>query len=451
MQSSFKYLVVLFILILLSQPIFAQDSAEVTVVWNQDILVVINTNGVAVNVSDLDFVSANGEIMAGDWAMDTYGDLNFSYSLANFEPGSCLVAYPGDAEEQPDLPETVECTTIVGTFTMTNFDDIVWSAEQGGFSADVAGATVTSCDITGSSCTASVATTASNSVDATESEEDDSEADILVAWNTDIFTIINTSDEEVNLSALTFRSSLGTISPENWVMGITDVNNLPYELIDVEPGSCLVAYLSADEEPEFPEDVECAQTEGMFTMANINDMVWDASHGGFSAEIGGTAISDCDINNTTCILTVPTTSDDDEMESMEMTPSVRAVWNTDIMVVVNTSGEEADLSGLSFTSSLGTIAPENWVMGTNSADNNLSYSLSDVAPGACLVAYLSADEQPELPENVTCTETEGMFTMTNINDMVWDASHGGFSATMGGATVADCDINASSCEIELGS
>jgi len=451
-RTSFKHLFIIFVLILMSQTVLAQGTAEIQILWDQEILVVLNTSDEDVNVSNLDLVSANGAIMASDWVMNTYGDNNLPYSLAELQPGACLLAYPSTLEEQPDLPEEVECTVTTGMFTMTNLDDIVWDATQGGFSAQVAGATTADCDITGDSCAVSVGTTASNPVDATATEEDDTEADILVAWNTDIFVIVNPSDEEVNLSNLSFSSADGAILPENWVMNTTETNNIPYALEDVEPGSCLIAYLSADEQPELPEDIECARTEGVFTMTNANDLVWDAAQGGFDAIDDETVIATCDINNTTCVLTVATTSaSEDDMTDMgdDGTQSVRAVWNTDILVIVNTSADEADLSGLSLTSSAGQILPENWVMNPSN-DSNVPYALTDVAPGSCLIAYLSADEQPELPENVTCTETEGAFTMTNANDIVWDASQGGFSAVIGGATVAECDIAGNSCDIPLG-
>jgi hypothetical protein len=450
-RSSFKYLFLLLVLILISQTAFAQDTAEVQIVWNQDILVVINTSDENVNVSSLNLVSANGAIMAGDWVMDTYSDSNLSYSLAEFAPGSCLIAYPSGGGEQPELPETVECTQTVGMFTMTNYDDIVWDIAQGGFSAQVNGANTADCDINGTGCGVSVATTTSNSVDATDSEADDSQADILATWNKDIFVIINTSEVEVNISDLSFSSSQGGILPENWVMDTYSDNNLSYSLADVAPGSCLIAYLSADEQPDLPENVTCTQTEAVFTMLNINDMVWDVTHGGFSAETGGATLATCDINKTTCNLTVATTSADGDSasdSSADGMQAIVAIWNTEIMVVLNTSSEAVDLSVLNLSSSQGEILPENWVMNTYGG-SNLSYLLADVAPGSCLIAYLNADEQPALPDNVTCTRTEGVAAMENISDIVWDVTHGGFSVAVGDAT-ATCDISRTSCDIVLG-
>jgi len=449
-RLTFKLLFVSLMLMLVYQPILGQDADNISINWNQDILIVLNTSGESVNASNMDFVSGNGAVMATDWVMNTYGDSNLSYSLAELQPGACLLAYLS-ADEQPALPENVECTLTVGIFTMTNFDDIVWDVAQGGFSVVVDGASVADCEITGNSCGASIATTASNANDATEVAEDDSQADLLVAWNTDVFVIVNTSDDEVTVADLSFTSSQGAILPENWVMNPGE-NNILYSLDDLASGSCLIAYLSADEQPALPENVICTQTEGVFTMTNINDMVWDVSHGGFSAAVGGATIVTCDINATTCVVSVATTSaSSDDMVAMDddEAQSIRAIWNTDIFVVVNTSEVAVDVANLSFASSQGQILPENWSLNTFGA-NNLLYSLEDFAPGSCLIAYLSADEQPTLPDNVTCTRTEGVFTMTNISDVVWDVSQGGFSALMSGVVTTECDINRTRCDIGLG-
>ena len=57
-QSSIKYLLLL-VLILISQTVLAQETAEVRLVWNQEILVVINTSGEDVNVSNLELVNVD--------------------------------------------------------------------------------------------------------------------------------------------------------------------------------------------------------------------------------------------------------------------------------------------------------------------------------------------------------------------------------------------------------
>ena len=82
--------------------------------------------------------------------MNTFGDSNVPYSLAEFEPGSCLLAHLSGTD--PDLPENVDCSRVAGQFTLTNAQDIVWDVTQGGFNASVAGEAVAQCDITGNRC-----------------------------------------------------------------------------------------------------------------------------------------------------------------------------------------------------------------------------------------------------------------------------------------------------------
>ena len=131
-MRSLKFLSVLIGLLLISQVAFAQaDIAGIRAVWNQEIFVLINTSSEDVNVSNLGFASANGEILPENWVMDTVGDNNIPYSLAEFEPGSCLLAFLSGTA--PDLPATVSCTRVVGEFTVTNFGDIVWDVTQRGF------------------------------------------------------------------------------------------------------------------------------------------------------------------------------------------------------------------------------------------------------------------------------------------------------------------------------
>ena len=70
------------------------ETADIRAIWDRDILVLINTSTEDVNLSNLSFTSANGEILPENWVLDTFGENNLSYSLAQFEPGSCLLTYP---------------------------------------------------------------------------------------------------------------------------------------------------------------------------------------------------------------------------------------------------------------------------------------------------------------------------------------------------------------------
>ena len=128
-MRSLKTLIVFAAFFVISQAALAQsDTAEIRAIWNQEVFVLINTSSKDVNVSTLSFSSANGEILPENWVMDTYGDNNLPYSLAEFTPGSCLLAYLSGTS--PDLPENVECSRVAGEFTLTNAGDIVWDVTR---------------------------------------------------------------------------------------------------------------------------------------------------------------------------------------------------------------------------------------------------------------------------------------------------------------------------------
>ena len=195
------------------------------------------------------------------------------------------------------MPETVDCTNIVGEFTLTDAADIVWDAAQGGFSANVAGAAIAECDIAGSACDITVATTTANPIDALTGENVG--IDVRAIWDQDILVLINTSTEDIDLTGLSFASANGEILPENWVMNTFGENNLSYSLAAFEPGSCLLAYLSGTS-PAVPETVDCSRVAGEFTLTNAADIVWDAAQGGFQAVLGGSIAAECDITGSRC-------------------------------------------------------------------------------------------------------------------------------------------------------
>jgi hypothetical protein len=133
---------------------------------------------------------------------------------------------------------------------------------------------------------------------------------------------------------------------------------------------------------------------------------------------------------------------DDPMADMG---GLRAVWNNDILVVINTMDDPIDASSLRLASAQGEIVPENWVM-TMPEGEDTPYTLDAVPPGGCLLAYL-ADTEPEIPETVDCNVVAGEFTLTNPGDIVWDVSQGGFDAFLNGVMSAECSIDRTSCNL----
>ncbi len=126
---------------------------------------------------------------------------------------------------------------------------------------------------------------------------------------------------------------------------------------------------------------------------------------------------------------------------------IRAIWSVETFVLINNSDDGVDVSGLSFVSRDGEITPDDWVLQLNT-DTNEFYTLSDLRPGACLVAFF-ADFTGEIPETVSCSRVIGEFIITSFDDIVWGIPQGGFTAQINGTVIADCSINRTACEVDV--
>ena len=132
------------------------EFTEIRAIWTQDVLVLINISDFGVDLSTLTLFSASGELLPETFVMLTDDD-DVSYDLEDVRPGSCLVVYLGDDDGMPEFPEDVECTRVISETSLENPGDMVWTLEQGGFSAFVEGDTdldlecsvedTTTCDI----------------------------------------------------------------------------------------------------------------------------------------------------------------------------------------------------------------------------------------------------------------------------------------------------------------
>ncbi|MCU0499936.1 MAG: hypothetical protein MUF87_21505 [Anaerolineae bacterium] len=462
-MRKYSVLSLLLLLALLTQISMAQGENVVRAIWNQDVFVVINISDGGVDLSELSFEGANGAILAENWVMAVDPNTTESYSLTNVRPGSCLIAYRSGSTPTP--PTTVTCTRTIGEFEVTNLDDVIWTVDRGTFTPVLAGAEGTSCDtVNRTACDVQA-----NPQDTNVITEDDQPEEVVIKaiWNDDIFVLINSSGFGVDLSELSLESvnTDGAITPDLWVLQVDEETTLSYDLDNVRPGSCLIAYLgetgAETEMPELPENVDCTRTIAIFTAENPEDQVWVLESGGFTPVVDGVEGEVCEYGTTTdCDITVPNAEivDPNATEEPEATDSgapVRVLWTDDILVVINISDEGVDLSGLSLeaTNGGGVIDADNWVLEVD-AETTLSYSLTDVRPGSCLVAYLGAEGagtvQPELPEGVECTRVIGRFTAANLADLVWSVESAGFTPVVEGVENEACDIvNSSRCDVNL--
>jgi hypothetical protein len=438
----------------------AQATNTVRAVWNQTTLVLINVSADGVDLSELSLEGSDSALTPDQWVMNVDSVTTLSYPLTNVRPGSCLVAYVSGTE--PEIPSTVSCTRTIGEATLESIEDVVWDVTAGSFTPNLAGTAGEPCDlINRTSCNIDVNPA---NLDAQVTEEIPEEVTVRAIWNNDILVLINVSGYGADLSTLALTgTNAGIILPENWVMQVPDGSTIPFDLSNVDPGGCLVTYLSVenttDAAPELPENVSCDNIVALFTLVNPDDQVWSLEAGGFTPSINDEAGDACDIVDTTvCDITVPNADLDTDGDTEETTGTsdapVRAIWNNEILVLINVSSDGVDLSGLSLNAANGdgALLPENWIMSVN-PDTGQTYSLTDVRPGSCLISYLSevaGTAAPALPSTVSCTRIIGEFPLSNPVDQVWSIEAGGFSPAVDDVVGDSCDIvNRTSCDIAL--
>ncbi len=269
---------------------------------------------------------------------------------------------------------------------------------------------------------------------------------IRAIWSSESFVIINTSDEGVDLSTLRFESILGELNPDAWVMNFDANTGVVYDLIDVRPGSCLVAALGTSQ-PSLPPNVFCTRIIGQTVLTTLDDVIWSIPQGGFTPYLDEEALTSCSIRNTSCDLEVsPAYSSISSQTQEPETLEIRAIWTQQVLVLINTTGRGADLSTLRLESAEGAITPDDWTLDF-SPDLGDFYTLNNLRPGSCLVAYMGTN-RPELPNTITCTRIVGRYILRDAADKIWDAAHGGFTASLDGFSAIDNDADESDSDEE---
>lgn len=439
---------VLVALLLGALPVAAQNGGtEIRAIWSAETFVLLNNSDETVDVSRLRFVTDAGEITAGDWVMAIDPRTGDEFSLNEMLPGSCLVAYFVGGDGQ--IPDTVLCNRIIGQFIIESFDDIVWSIPQGGFTAEVDGETTAECTIMRTACEVVVPLTGMTLPDESVPET----VEVRAIWNESTLVLINVTEYGVDLSDLALQSADGLIDSGDWVVFANPDTGRLYRLNDVRPGSCLRVYL-VDTEPDIPEAVECTRIVAEFTPEDVQNLVWDAAQGGFTPQIDGETGDACDIETASCDITAPvaaseraTTGDEPRSDaSIVGGVEVRALWTSDLLVLLNVGVQGADVSDLTLESANGALTPAGWTLFDNPNDVGF-YTLDNMRPGSCLIAY-EEGEQPPIPERIECARVIGEAELVDIRDVVWDVAQGGFEARSGDALSGVCAVTGTtSCSL----
>jgi len=277
---------------------------------------------------------------------------------------------------------------------------------------------------------------------AAAAQDSENLVEFQIVWTDDVFVLVNSSDATVDVSNLRLEGTQGGINTDDWRLEDNAT------LAELAPGDCLLAYVG-EEAPPLPDDAACDRVIGRYEIEDEADIIWNVEGGGFTSYIGEVEDTQCRMIEPSCTILVPVSGAAGDAAEIDepQTVEIRAIWTPDILVVINTSSSGADLRQMTLESALGEISPENWDLGIR-RDTGASYTLRNVRPGGCLIAYLGA-EQPDIPDTVTCDRVIGRFVIDSYDNVVWEVTQGGFTPVVDGVADEPCSIQRSSCDITV--
>jgi len=266
--------------------------------------------------------------------------------------------------------------------------------------------------------------------------------EVLVRWDMQSIVIQNLNDVPLDVSSLRLqiRGTTQTLLTGDWLPFNPTIN-----LSRLSPGGCLVGFADngVEDVPTFEEiienlEVDCGSTSGFIGVVP-NKIVW-TNQDGFDIVYGSEFISRCQRTNCPVDLSVGTPI----VELPTFTPippkAVEVYWtrarNADILLVFSNPNEDiVDISELLVFSSVGTFSPE---------APELS-ALENFQPGACLLVYSLFDEEPDIPEGISCNEE--LLTET-VNQFFWlPEDPAQFTVTVGEFETL-CVVNELQCTVD---
>lgn len=129
-----------------TRPAAAQGEprAEILLIWNDRIFVLINTSDTPVDVSNIHFEGANG---GGFGAQDWLANSEAPLYLNSLQPGGCLVAYSALETTPPPVPSSVMCSRVSARVALQP-NDVIWEIRDGSFTAYPTGTDPVPCSLT---------------------------------------------------------------------------------------------------------------------------------------------------------------------------------------------------------------------------------------------------------------------------------------------------------------
>ena len=270
---------------------------------------------------------------------------------------------------------------------------------------------------------------------------------LRLTWDDAFFVIANPEDNDITLDlhGLIFWRSDGS-------QFVVDENGDPSQLANLESGDCIVIYSFNSLGGEAPEidDVRTRAvcTNAVFVPTFAGNLFWTNMNDFFEVQQDDRFIGYCDLGqNRVCMIELDADLES-QLTGLGELIDIRAIWSSEVFYLINNTSGGVDVSELHLISDFGEIGPDDWML-----DDSANYTLENMRPGSCLVAYFGTVSEPPALSRVTCSRIMGEAPLGNSNNLVWSQTQGGFTPYISDEPVADrCDVTATgglSCDIPV--
>lgn len=406
---------------------------DIRLIYDQDSLLLVNISGTVLNLANLVFESNTGSMPASRWNTEF-----LSQPLSGFTNGDCLQVWglgvdylvtPNECRHRHGwiaVPDSNTFWRDTDSFTVRNGEDLVGICLMNmGF-----------CDVNISRPI--------EDITVLDPATFGQLPDLRFEYSDSSFALINVAGRNLDLTGLVFRSGSGTLAIETW-----NTQFLSQALNNFTDGDCLQAWTS-----DYPNQASPASCDirHAWILANDSGDFWRQTDN-FTVERDGILIGRCFTNQSPCTVSLSnnfgeTTSSQTNTASSNPTQivstsntgyDVQLVITPESASLINTSGENLDLSGLVFVGELGTFSASRW------QTSDLSTSLATFPAGDCVQVWvLGALNQPA---PATCAIRHGWIVSTQ-SELFWIGANT-FEVWNNDQLIATCEARVTTCNFNL--
>lgn len=267
------------------------------------------------------------------------------------------------------------------------------------------------------------------------------EFEVRLLYDVDSFSVINNTNRPLYFEGLYFESETGSLDIARW-----NTQFLSASLAQFPAGGCLQVWGLGYSSPLAPPS-DC-RIRHSWIAVNDTATFWQGTTS-FDVYLFGEWVTSCTVTAGQCLFNLAdraeannttTSSAQTNTQQTNFPSELRLIYSQDSFSILNTSGQDLDMTGLGFSSASGTVAISQW------QTEFLSRPLNAFPTGDCLQAWsVNLAEYP--PKASECNFRHAWIGLAD-SQLFWTNTDF-FSVSRGGGVLATCNVNAGVCDVDL--